>query len=76
MATTRAQKTSAAEPGLKLRRRDARPPVRRRPLVPIVAGAWLAAAVIGVLLAPRTARRLGAAPMSREGISRVRPDIS
>ncbi len=37
---------------------------------PIVAGAWLAAAVIGVLLAPRTARRLGAALMSREGISR------
>jgi ABC-type thiamin/hydroxymethylpyrimidine transport system permease subunit len=37
---------------------------------PIVAGAWLLAAVIGVLLAPRTARRLGAALMSREGISR------
>jgi amino acid transporter len=37
---------------------------------PIVAGAWLAAAVIGVLIAPRTARRLGAALMSREGISR------
>ena len=37
---------------------------------PIVAGAWLAAAVAGVLLAPRTARRLGAALMSRENDSR------
>jgi amino acid transporter len=37
---------------------------------PIVAGGWLAAAVIGVLAAPRTARRLGSALMSREGISR------
>ena len=37
---------------------------------PIVAGGWLAAAVIGVVLAPRTAARLGAALMSREGISR------
>jgi amino acid transporter len=37
---------------------------------PIVAGAWLLAAVVGVLLAPRTARRLGDALMSRDGISR------
>ena len=37
---------------------------------PIVAGAWLLAAIIGVLAAPRTARRLGDALMSREGISR------
>ena len=37
---------------------------------PIVAGIWLAVAVIGVLVAPRMARRLGAALMSREGISR------
>jgi amino acid transporter len=37
---------------------------------PIVAGAWLVAAVIGVLAAPRTAKRLGAALLSREGISR------
>jgi amino acid transporter len=37
---------------------------------PIVAGGWLVAAVIGVLLAPRTARRLGDALLSREGISR------
>jgi amino acid transporter len=37
---------------------------------PIVAGGWLAAAVLAVLVAPRTARRLGAALMSREGISR------
>jgi ABC-type thiamin/hydroxymethylpyrimidine transport system permease subunit len=37
---------------------------------PIVAGVWLAVAVIGVLVAPRTTRRLGAALMSREGISR------
>jgi amino acid transporter len=37
---------------------------------PIVAGVWLVVAVIGVLLAPRRARRLGVALMSREGISR------
>jgi amino acid transporter len=36
---------------------------------PIVAGVWLVAAVFGVLFAPRTARRLGDALMSREGIS-------
>jgi amino acid transporter len=37
---------------------------------PIVAGAWLLAAVVAVLAAPKTARRLGAALLSREGISR------
>ena len=37
---------------------------------PIVAGAWLLAAAVVVLLAPRTARRLGDALTSREGISR------
>ena len=37
---------------------------------PIVAGAWLAAVVTRVLLAPRTARRLGTALMSRENDSR------
>jgi len=37
---------------------------------PIVAGGWLVAAVIAVLVAPGTARRLGAALLSREGISR------
>jgi amino acid transporter len=35
---------------------------------PIVAGAWLAVAVIAVLFAPGMARRLGSALMSREGI--------
>jgi len=35
---------------------------------PIVAGCWLLAAVIGVLAAPRTARRLGQALTAREGI--------
>jgi hypothetical protein len=35
---------------------------------PIVAGAWLAVAVIGVLLAPGTARKLGQALAAREGI--------
>jgi len=35
---------------------------------PIVAGAWLAVAIVGVLLAPRTARKLGAALAAREGI--------
>ena len=39
-------------------------------MIPIVAGGWLVAAVIAVLVAPGTARRLGAALMSREGISR------
>jgi amino acid transporter len=37
---------------------------------PIIAGAWLAAAVIGVLVAPGTARQLGAALAAREGITR------
>jgi amino acid transporter len=36
---------------------------------PIVAGVWLAVAVIGVIAAPRTARRLGAALAAREGIT-------
>jgi len=36
---------------------------------PIVAGAWLLAAVIGVILAPRTARKLGEALAAREGIT-------
>jgi amino acid transporter len=36
---------------------------------PIVAGIWLAVSVVAVLAAPRTARRLGAALTSREGIS-------
>ena len=35
---------------------------------PIVAGIWLAVAIIGVLLAPRTARKLGSALAAREGI--------
>jgi amino acid transporter len=37
---------------------------------PIVGGAWLAAAVLAVFAAPRTARRLGTALAAREGISR------
>jgi amino acid transporter len=37
---------------------------------PIVAGGWLLAAVIAVLAAPRTAKRLGDKLLSREGISR------
>jgi hypothetical protein len=37
---------------------------------PIVAGGWLLAAIIAVLAAPRTARRLGDKLLSREGISR------
>jgi amino acid transporter len=36
---------------------------------PIVAGAWLAAAVLVVIVAPRTARRLGEALARREGIT-------
>jgi amino acid transporter len=36
---------------------------------PIVAGAWLAAAVIGVLVAPGAARQLGAALAAREGFT-------
>jgi amino acid transporter len=35
---------------------------------PIVAGIWLAVAIVGVLLAPRTARKLGQALAAREGI--------
>jgi amino acid transporter len=35
---------------------------------PIVAGCWLLAAIIGVLVAPRTARRLGTALAARDGI--------
>jgi amino acid transporter len=41
---------------------------------PIVAGAWLAVAIVGVLLAPRTARKLGAALAAREGI-RTEEDV-
>ena len=36
---------------------------------PLVSGAWLVAAVIAVIFAPRTARRLGAALAAREGIA-------
>jgi amino acid transporter len=36
---------------------------------PVVAGGWLLAAVIGVLIAPRTARRLGDALTAGEGIT-------
>ena len=36
---------------------------------PIVAGIWLAVAIVGVILAPRTARKLGEALAAREGIS-------
>jgi amino acid transporter len=36
---------------------------------PIVGGAWLVAAILAVLLAPGTARRLGAALAAREGIT-------
>ena len=36
---------------------------------PIVAGAWLLAAIAGVLAAPRTARKLGEALTAREGIT-------
>ena len=36
---------------------------------PIVGGAWLAAAVLAVIAAPGTARRLGAALAAREGIA-------
>ena len=35
---------------------------------PIVAGAWLLAAVVGVVCAPKTTRRLGEAMAAREGI--------
>jgi amino acid transporter len=36
---------------------------------PIVAGAWLAAAIVAVLAAPRTARKLGMALTAAEGIA-------
>jgi hypothetical protein len=41
---------------------------------PVVGGAWLVAAIIGVLAAPRTARRLGAALAAREGINAAAPE--
>jgi amino acid transporter len=36
---------------------------------PVVSGAWLVAAVVAVILAPKTARKLGAALAVREGIA-------
>jgi hypothetical protein len=36
---------------------------------PVVSGAWLVAAVIAVIFAPGTARKLGAALAAREGIA-------
>jgi hypothetical protein len=36
---------------------------------PVVSGAWLAAAMLAVIFAPGTARRLGQALAAREGIS-------
>jgi len=36
---------------------------------PVVSGAWLVAAVVAVILAPGTARKLGAALAAREGIA-------
>ncbi len=36
---------------------------------PVVSGAWLLAAVLAVIVAPGTARRLGAALAAREGIA-------
>jgi amino acid transporter len=36
---------------------------------PVVSGAWLLAAVVAVIVAPRTARKLGAALAAREGIA-------
>jgi amino acid transporter len=36
---------------------------------PIVSGAWLVAAIVAVIVAPGTARRLGAALAAREGIA-------
>jgi hypothetical protein len=36
---------------------------------PVVSGAWLVAAVIAVIFAPGTARKLGAALQAREGIA-------
>jgi hypothetical protein len=36
---------------------------------PVVSGAWLLAAVVAVIVAPGTARKLGAALAAREGIA-------
>ena len=36
---------------------------------PVVSGAWLAAAIVAVIVAPGTARKLGAALAAREGIA-------
>jgi amino acid transporter len=36
--------------------------------LPVVCGAWLVVALIAVIVAPRTARKLGAALAAREGI--------
>jgi hypothetical protein len=41
---------------------------------PIVGGAWLVASIIGVLVAPGTARRLGAALAAREGVAGTAPE--
>jgi amino acid transporter len=43
---------------------------------PVVSGAWLLAAVLAVVFAPRTARRLGAALAAREGIAPPGGDAS
>jgi len=37
--------------------------------VSVVAGGWLIAAIVAVLVAPRTARKLGTALATREGIT-------
>jgi hypothetical protein len=42
--------------------------------IPIVGGAWLAAAILAVLLAPGTARKLGVALATREGITAAAPE--
>jgi hypothetical protein len=39
-----------------------------------VGGTWLAAAVLAVLVAPGTARKLGAALAAREGITDAAPE--
>ncbi len=36
---------------------------------PVVSGGWLVAAILAVIFAPRTARRLGVALAAREGIA-------
>jgi hypothetical protein len=98
MATTPAQRTSAAGPGLKrsltvwaavglslalmapsmaanINPQGASGAGRAVPLAfLIVGGAWLAAAILAVLLAPRTARKLGAALAAREGITAAAPE--